>query len=152
MEKRWKKTKQSKKIKWKEPMSFTSFTISLRFVCLFFLLKEENNKKSESYIFCIPSYNIFAGSSRISISASRHPPLMVRAVREKIHRHPSRPPTFTKIHSNFNSQSGPPLSRGVAPKWDAKNKFKTAVCYVFKFCLFSEDGHQGKVMRETMEK
>ena len=27
--------------------------------CLFvFLLKEENNKKSESYIFCIPSYNI----------------------------------------------------------------------------------------------
>jgi hypothetical protein len=151
MEKRWKKTKQSKKIKWKEPMSFTSFTISLRFVCLFFLLKEENNKKKWGLYILYSILQYFRGLLQ-DLDLGISSPSSDGKVREKIHRHPSRPPTFTKIHSNFNSQSGPPLSRGVAPKWDAKNKFKTAVCYVFKFCLFSEDGHQGKVMRETMEK
>jgi hypothetical protein len=40
-----KENKTIEKNKMKRADELSSFTISLRFVCLFFLLKEENNKK-----------------------------------------------------------------------------------------------------------
>lgn len=146
-----KENKTIKKNKMKRADELYKF-YNLTSFCLFvFLLKEENNKKKWGLYILYSILQYFRGLLQ-DLDLGISSPSSDGKVREKIHRHPSRPPTFTKIHSNFNSQSGPPLSRGVAPKWDAKNKFKTAVCYVFKFCLFSEDGHQGKVMRETMEK
>ena len=45
---KWRKIKENKTIEKNEKKradELSSFTISLRFVCLFFLLKEENNKK-----------------------------------------------------------------------------------------------------------